>query len=125
MGEGMKTLHLTLKKHWFDMSHPDTDREKRKDEEYREIKQYWIKRLEPFIKERKPFRVVARNGYQRDSPVFERICYSIGIDFPVPRWMDGNTRKLYFTLHYTECFLGSRWCKMKDLDDEDKKKNFS
>jgi|SRR5690606_137427 len=36
----MKVLHLTLKKKWFDMS--DSGEKK---EEYREIKQYWWKRL--------------------------------------------------------------------------------
>lgn len=36
----MKTLHLTLKKKWFDMILSGE-----KKEEYREIKYYWIKRL--------------------------------------------------------------------------------
>lgn len=36
----MKTLHLTLKKKWFDMILSG-----KKKEEYREIKQYWNKRI--------------------------------------------------------------------------------
>ncbi len=36
----MKTLHLTLKKKWFDMIASGE-----KTEEYREIKSYWIQRL--------------------------------------------------------------------------------
>lgn len=38
----MKILHLTIKKKWFDMI-PDI-----KSEEYREIKNYWIKRFKNF-----------------------------------------------------------------------------
>lgn len=36
----MKTLHLVLKSKWYDM----IDRGEKK-EEYREVKQYWMKRL--------------------------------------------------------------------------------
>lgn len=36
----MKTMHLTLKKKWFDMIASGE-----KKEEYREIKPYWVKRL--------------------------------------------------------------------------------
>lgn len=40
----MKILHLTIKKKFFDMIfHPDPS--KRKREEYRAVKAYWIKRL--------------------------------------------------------------------------------
>lgn len=40
----MKILHLTIKKKWFDMIF-HLDPEKRKKEEYREIKKYWISRF--------------------------------------------------------------------------------
>ena len=64
----MKTLHLTLKKKWFDMISSGE-----KTEEYREIKPYWISRLgnvealgETFIRS---FDVVEfRNGYQKNAP---------------------------------------------------------
>jgi len=36
----MKTLQLSLKKKWFDMTEPDG-----KTEDYREINEYWTKRL--------------------------------------------------------------------------------
>ena len=54
-----KTLYLTLKKQWFDMINDGI-----KTEEYREIKPYWIKRLEG----RKYDIVEFRNGYQKDAP---------------------------------------------------------
>ncbi|HET8736229.1 MAG TPA: ASCH domain-containing protein, partial [Pricia sp.] len=40
----MKTLHLNLKKKWFDMILSGE-----KKEEYREIKEYWIGRLIRFL----------------------------------------------------------------------------
>ena len=40
MTQGNKTLHLTLKKQWWNMIESGE-----KTEEYREIKPYWIKRL--------------------------------------------------------------------------------
>ena len=39
----MKTLHLTLKRKWFDMILTGI-----KKQEYRELKKYWIKRLIDF-----------------------------------------------------------------------------
>ena len=38
--DGGKTLHLTLKKKWYDMIASGE-----KKEEYREVKKYWIRRL--------------------------------------------------------------------------------
>lgn len=40
----MKILHLTVKKKWYDMA-TNPDFSKRKLEEYRTIKPYWIRRL--------------------------------------------------------------------------------
>jgi len=55
----MKILHLTLKKKWFDMILSG-----KKDEEYRELKEYWATRLEG-----RNYDVVKfRNGYMKDSP---------------------------------------------------------
>ena len=54
-----KTLHLTLKKKWFDLIASGE-----KKEEYREIKPYWRTRLVG-----KRFdRIIFRNGYSKDSP---------------------------------------------------------
>jgi len=63
----MRVLHLTLKKKWFDLIASGE-----KKEEYREVKQYWIKRLH-----NKEFDYVQfRNGYSKDSPIIrvEFIC---------------------------------------------------
>jgi hypothetical protein len=55
----MKTLHLTLKKRWFDMIASGE-----KTEEYREIKPYWSRRLES-----KNFDAIQfRNGYSKNAP---------------------------------------------------------
>jgi hypothetical protein len=88
----MNTLHLTLKKKWFDMSHP---KNAKKNEEYRSIKPYWDKRLAPFICAGVPFIIKARNGYRKDSPVFERVCDEITIGFPNPDWTDDPDRIVY------------------------------
>lgn len=61
----MKTLHLTLKKKWFDMIASGE-----KKEEYREIKPYWITRL------------VDWSGYPKESPddhkyIAQDIAYDI------------------------------------------------
>lgn len=55
-----KVLHLTIKKKWFDMILSGD-----KTEEYREIKEYWNKRL---IDREYDF-ICFRNGYSKDSPV--------------------------------------------------------
>ena len=62
-----KILRLTLKKKWFDLIASGE-----KKEEYRELKDYWKKRLQ--IGERRDrykfFDIVEfRNGYSPDSPV--------------------------------------------------------
>ena len=55
------TLHLTLKKKWFDMIANGVKRE-----EYREIKPYWSKRL--MCAKKLYDRILFRNGYNKDSP---------------------------------------------------------
>ena len=58
----MKTLHLILKRRWFDLVAAGV-----KSVEYREVTPYWRKRL------RKTFDVVHfRNGYHRDAPQVTR-----------------------------------------------------
>lgn len=92
----MKTLHLTKKKKWFDMSHPLTGS---KHEEYRELKLYWVVRLAPFIDANEPFLVEAKNGYKKDVPVFQRICTHITVGKPNPLWTD-TPNITCFILHY-------------------------
>jgi hypothetical protein len=58
----MTTLHLTLKKRWFDEILAGT-----KKIEYREIKPYWTKRLFEDDGRAKEFDVISfRNGYNKD-----------------------------------------------------------
>lgn len=55
----MKILYLTLKKKWFDLI-----KSGEKKVEFREIKNYWKKRLEG-----KEFDfIIFTNGYKKDSP---------------------------------------------------------
>lgn len=68
-----KVLHLTLKKKWFDMI-----AEGIKDEEYREVKDYWEKRLVD-----KDYDVICfRNGYNKNAPEvtveFKGLCVGFG-----------------------------------------------
>jgi len=60
----MKVLHLTLKKHWFELILSG-----KKKTEYREIKPYWNKR---FIKNKEEFNqfdyIHFTNGYGSDKP---------------------------------------------------------
>lgn len=65
----MKTLHLTLKKKWFDMIASGE-----KKEEYREMKLYWINRLVEYewYYEGTQFYdfdiIVFKNGYDTNAP---------------------------------------------------------
>ena len=85
----MSTLHLTLKKQWFDMILSGM-----KTEEYREIKPYYNLRL--IGKEYDT--VVFRNGYARDAP-------SLTVELKTIRFGTGKTKwgaeanKKYFVLY--------------------------
>lgn len=64
-----RILHLTIKKQWFDMISKGL-----KKEEYREIKDYWIKRLKDMSLQ-DPFhdfipydKIVFKNGYAKNAP---------------------------------------------------------
>lgn len=104
MGTKEQTLHLTLKKKWFDMIDSGI-----KDEEYREVKAHWIKRiLDKFswdINEY-PIKINAskkvfnkgsytiksfnsvrfRNGYAKNAPVMEFKVKSITIGRGYSPW---------------------------------------
>ncbi len=72
--KGLKVLHLTLKKSWFDMILSGV-----KKEEYREMKPYWHKRLL-----NKKYDVIKfRNGYSKDAPTmtveFKELMSGLGI----------------------------------------------
>lgn len=79
----MKTLHLTLKKKWFDMILSGE-----KKEEYREMKDYWYRRLTNLfdIDKFKDYAAIKydtitfKNGYSKDAPeiVIEYVSLSEG-----------------------------------------------
>lgn len=77
-----KTLHLTLKKKWFDMIASGE-----KKEEYREIKDYWTKRLLHTDLSLNPYWLVQfRNGYSKDAPTITLVCKGISISEGNPKW---------------------------------------
>jgi len=116
----MKTLHLTLKKKWFDMTESGE-----KPEEYRELKDYWGSRLcykvpvpwggymskwaklkegdfdclnDDFIPNFEPFDAVqATNGYGKTAPSWKRECLGIEIREGRPEW-GAEPGKKYFVI---------------------------
>ena len=70
------TLHLTLKKKWFDMIASGE-----KKEEYREMKLYWTSRLTGSFST-----VTFRNGYRKDSPTMEVEIIMIWVGRGNPDW---------------------------------------
>jgi len=114
----MKTLHLTLKKKWFDMIASGE-----KKEEYREIKDYWCRRLlwshdeidgnswqnmieslndkvsfrydtskeilDAYLCEMAYFKTVTfKNGYAKNAPTIVVECLGIEIGEAKPEWSD-------------------------------------
>jgi hypothetical protein len=84
----MRVLHLTLKKKWFDMIASGE-----KKEEYRDIKDYWKKRLleEPLIDDwsfKKYTHAEFKNGYPKDAPKMVVEIKSIDYGFPKMKWSD-------------------------------------
>lgn len=107
------TLHLTLKKKWFDMT-----KAKIKREEYREIKKYWVERLCEDHKGmmggefmdahtvtaytfKKLTRAFIRNGYAKDAPVITEEIESITIGTGRPEW-GSEPGKIYFVIKYKD-----------------------
>jgi hypothetical protein len=78
----MSTLHLTLKKQWFDMTAYGA-----KQEEYREVKPYWQKRLQNADGTFKTFdTVTSRNGYAAEAPTLVVECKGIKLSTGTPEW---------------------------------------
>jgi hypothetical protein len=82
----MRTLHLTVKKKWFDM-----ELSGEKTEEYRAMTPYWEKRLYhklyPRIMQYREYDTVqVRNGYAKNAPVFERECLGVTAGMGNPEW---------------------------------------
>ena len=84
----MKILHLTLKKKWFDLIASCE-----KLEEYREIKDYWTKRL--IGKEYDIIRF--RNGYSPDSPTMDVEFKGVRCDYAKPEWSN-NSQGLFYVI---------------------------
>ena len=81
-------LHLNLKRKWFDMIASGE-----KQEEYREIKPHWIKRLKDHsLTNPKAFQeynfVCFRNGYQKDADEMWVECRGIRVGNAKPEWSD-------------------------------------
>lgn len=84
----MNTLHLTLKKKWFDMILSGV-----KTEEYREIKPYWTNRFYS----KKYHYITFRNGYATNAPQFTIELKSIITSIGKPEW-GAEEGKTYFVL---------------------------
>ncbi len=101
MKDNPKILHITLKKKWFDMILSGE-----KKEEYREVKDYWIKRLvDTSLSDPKAFKdfdiVRATNGYQKDARQIDWIHEGIEIHEPLGKWSD-NSKGNHFCLQIGE-----------------------
>lgn len=81
----MTTLHLTLKKKWFDLIKSGS-----KTEEYREIKSYWDKRLVKNYTQ-----IKFRNGYAKNSPNFIIELKGIEVGFGNVQYGAPSTNKVY------------------------------
>ena len=81
----MATLHLTLKKKWFDLI---ASGEKR--EGYREIKPYWNKRLTKSYDN-----IQFRNGYAKDSPVVIVELKEIWTGLGIVEWGAPEAERVY------------------------------
>lgn len=102
VGSAVKTLHLTLKKKWFDMILSGE-----KKEEYREIKHYWERRLlHVDLDKERPFVfcdneilydvIEFRNGYGKNAPTM--IVSYQGVDI-------GNTKEGWADEYKTTVFV--------------------
>lgn len=82
----MKILHLTLKKKWFDMILSGE-----KQDEYREIKPYWTKRLTG----KKHTHIQFTNGYGKNRPSFIIEYVELWQGYGLTRWGAPGIRKVY------------------------------
>lgn len=90
--ENMKTLHLNLIKKWFDMIHSGE-----KKEEYRELSDYWKKRMQK-VKLNGVKTITFSNGYAKDRRQMIVELKYISIRDGLKEWgaIEG---KVYFVLH--------------------------
>ena len=88
----METLHLNLHKKWFDMILSGE-----KKEEYREITEYWKKRLTN-VKKQNIKTVTFSNGYAKDRRQFKIEISYITARTGLPEWGAEN-HKAYIVIH--------------------------
>jgi hypothetical protein len=109
--EKMKTITITLKKKWFDMILSG-----KKKEEYREVKDYWMKRIANvkgcgtgynftilrdmgFNFTKQVFdRIIFKNGYSKSAPMIEIECKGVVVDTGKKKWGAPNYRTFVFKL---------------------------
>ena len=93
MAKDNKTLHLVLKRKWWDMIESGE-----KKEEYRAQSDYWIKRLidgeyhgSDKLDRYKPFENVCfHRGYTNTTMTFRIVCITQG--YGIPEWGGGDER---------------------------------
>ena len=99
----LKPLVLTMKGKWYDMILSGE-----KQEEYREFKPYWIKRISNWLEaNRLPARplgehTVEEHGYSKGARRFVGWCdkFTIGVGARHPEWGEGEyDGKTHFVLH--------------------------
>mgnify|MGYP000877451846 CR=1 FL=1 len=89
----MRILHLTLRKKWFDMIASGE-----KKEEYRECKDYWVKRLLHFKYDGTPYclphmvkwydEIEFKNGYNKNARIMRVEFNGLTIGPAKPEWSD-------------------------------------
>lgn len=86
----MKTLHLNLKRKWFDMILSGE-----KDEEYREITPYWKKRFFDENCQLKHRTIIFSNGYTKDRDWFKIELDRIMVDYGRIIWGNDGTKECF------------------------------
>ncbi len=90
-----RILHLNLKKQWFDMIASGE-----KKEEYREVKDFWSRRLlsnNPAFSFKKYHVVIFKNGYQSNAPTLEIEFKEIKMKEGNPNW-GAEPGELYYVI---------------------------
>lgn len=95
-----KILHLTLKRKWFDLI---ADRVKTI--EFRDIKPYWVKRLEDKVFDEVHF----RNGYSKDSPFMRVEFISIERVSPPRAWFSNYDSNGQYAIYLGEILEIRNW----------------
>jgi len=85
----MRYLHLNLKKEWFDMIAQGV-----KKEEYREIKPYWITRLNSSLETKLFDYIHFSNGYSKNCPKMKVELLAISLGESKVKW-SGEQQKCY------------------------------